>query len=102
MALSYYAGWNEAVASDHVQLVLPPETEASDRFNNPELNCTGAPMRSSDSFGWRMLGSAEKRMTGVGSTELQSGASKPKFRLKPEKICKLKYVPKQRNNALGE
>lgn len=59
-------------------------------------------MRSSDSSGWSILGSAEKKMAGMGSSELQSGASKPKFRLKPEKICKLKYVPKQRNNALGE
>ncbi|XP_010935860.1 uncharacterized protein [Elaeis guineensis] len=94
--------WKEAVASDHVQLVLPSETEAWNPFNNPELNCTEAPMRSSDSFGWSIPGSAEKRMAGVVSTELQAGASKRKFRLKPEKICKLKYVPKQRNNALGE
>lgn len=96
--------WKEAIASDHVLLVLPPETEASDGFNNPEGNCTEAPMKSSDSIGRSMLGSADNQMDRVGSTELAFGASKPKFRVKPlpEKNCKLKYVPKQRNNTVGE
>lgn len=58
-------------------------------------------MRPSSSVGCSILGSVEKKMAGVGSTDLQSGACKPKFRLKPEKNSKLMYVPKQRNNALG-
>lgn len=59
-------------------------------------------MQSSNSMGGSILGRAENQMAVASSTELAFGASKPKFRAKPEKNFKLQYVPKQRNNALGE
>ncbi|XP_020113012.1 uncharacterized protein LOC109727340 isoform X2 [Ananas comosus] len=90
--------WKAAIAADHVKLVLPPEAEASDCPDNTACGCINTPL-SSDLRGRTILGSAENRMDGIASLESVLIISKPKFRHKVEKNCKLKYVPKQTSNV---
>lgn len=95
--------WKEAMAADHVKLVLSPETDPSDSSETVECNQPGPRPQSAGRSGRSILGSAENRITGVGLMEPASAcASKPKFKPKTEKTYKLKYVPKQRNNTVDE
>ncbi|XP_072978724.1 uncharacterized protein [Typha angustifolia] len=89
--------WKDAIAADHVELVLPPETDASDCLDTCEGVGTTTRLEPLDCYGRSILGSAENRMGGLGPVDMAFTVSKPKIRPKPEKICKLKYVPKQRN-----
>ncbi|XP_010255333.1 PREDICTED: uncharacterized protein LOC104596043 isoform X2 [Nelumbo nucifera] len=79
--------WKETIAADHVKLVLFPET------GRP-----GSPGVEDDYSKRNILGNAENLLTGVGTVEvINTGANKAKFRGKPEKSFKLKYIPKQRS-----
>ncbi|CAL9749170.1 unnamed protein product [Musa acuminata subsp. burmannicoides] len=92
--------WKEAIAADHVKLVLPSETEAYDSCDNPQYDCSEERPHSYDCLGHGKFGSGEKG--GVPGVDLIESSSKPKFRTKPDKNYKLKYVAKQRSTALGE
>ncbi|KAK9103653.1 hypothetical protein Sjap_020907 [Stephania japonica] len=70
--------WKEAIASEHVKLVLCPEADP------PDSDCCDP----------SILCSAENRQSIV-----EPLASKAKFRGKPEKGGRLKYIPKHRNNT---
>ncbi|XP_039134762.1 uncharacterized protein LOC120272086 isoform X2 [Dioscorea cayenensis subsp. rotundata] len=83
--------WKEAIASDHVMLVLDSENETSGCFDFTVGHCTPAIFERS------VLGSAENRMAAGSVTPPSSVASKTKFRAKQEKNYKVKYVPKQKN-----
>lgn len=83
--------WKEAIASDHVMLVLNSENETSGCFDATVGHCTPA------NFERSVLGSAENRMAAGSVTPPSSAASKAKFRGKQEKNYKVKYVPKQKN-----
>ncbi|KAF8365119.1 hypothetical protein HHK36_032862 [Tetracentron sinense] len=89
--------WNEAIAADHVKLVLLPETEPPDHFeiqNEPQI----AASRPPDCFKRSIFGNAENRLATVEHLEPSTiEATKAKFRAKPEKGYKLKYIPKKRN-----
>ncbi|XVF53579.1 hypothetical protein PTKIN_Ptkin05aG0109700 [Pterospermum kingtungense] len=70
--------WKEAIAGEHVTLVLSPNLES--------LGCSEFEIDSSEKW----MGKAG------GSFEASSGgAAKGKFRSKPEKGAKIKYIPKQ-------
>ncbi|WOK94873.1 hypothetical protein Cni_G03578 [Canna indica] len=90
--------WEEAIAADHVKLVLTSETESCSCPDTPEYDFHEAMPESHDSFRRGTSGRSGNITVGVGSIE----SYKPKFRTKPEKNCKLKYVPKQKNNSSGE
>ncbi|KAH7669531.1 P-loop containing nucleoside triphosphate hydrolase protein [Dioscorea alata] len=83
--------WKEAIASDHVMLVLDLENETSGCIDFTVGNCTPPIFERS------VLGSAENRMAAGSVTPPSSVASKTKFRAKQEKNYKVKYVPKQKN-----
>lgn len=83
-----------------MKLVLPSETEAYDSCDNPQYDCSEGRPHSYDCLGHGKFGSGEKG--GVPGVDLIESSSKPKFRTKPDKNYKLKYVAKQRSTALGE
>ncbi|XWS50489.1 hypothetical protein CRYUN_Cryun12cG0091600 [Craigia yunnanensis] len=71
--------WKEAIAGEHVTLVL-----------SPNLDPTGCSEVEIDSY--------EKWADNPGTIEASTGgAAKGKFRTKPEKGAKIKYIPKQRS-----
>ena len=99
----YYTGWKEAMAADHVKLVLSPETDTLDGHESLEGNQPGFRPQSTGCSARSILGSAENRMTGVGLIEPASAcASKPKFKPNIEKSYRLKYIPKQRSDTVDE
>ncbi|XP_010241876.1 PREDICTED: uncharacterized protein LOC104586368 isoform X2 [Nelumbo nucifera] len=86
--------WKEAIAADHVKLVLFPKTGPP---GSPEIldDAEVATALPSDCCKVNNLGNA-----GVGPLEVSpTGPNKAKFRGKPEKVIKLKYIPKQRNGT---
>ncbi|OVA14017.1 zinc finger protein [Macleaya cordata] len=91
--------WKEAIAADHVKLVLSPEAEPPGCPENQEDAQVVAPISSSDCCNRSILCSAENRLAAVNSLErTNTGPIKvAKFRAKPERGYKLKYIPKQRN-----
>lgn len=79
-------GWKEAIASDHVKLVIFTESEPP--------GCTEP---AADN-----LLKADDNNNFASSEALESSASatvKAKFRPMPEKGTKLKYIPKKRINT---
>ncbi|XP_074585433.1 uncharacterized protein LOC141841199 isoform X2 [Curcuma longa] len=96
--------WKEAIVANHVRLVLPSEVEVFDDYDTaenghyevmPENPCVPNGLeKGHDSFVGGRSGSTEKESLRAGSIE-PSNSSKHKFRTKPEKNSKLKYVPKQ-------
>lgn len=98
--------WKEAIAADHVKLVLYPESEPPGlcheiRNDSQEAVSTPAPAPKKRSI----LGNAENRLSSNAGGTLESstwGNANTKFRTKPEKGNKLKYIPKQRNIASKE
>ncbi|KAK1308644.1 hypothetical protein QJS10_CPA09g01709 [Acorus calamus] len=91
--------WKEAMAYDHVKLVISPDGETMEYLEFHERSCTDKSQQL-DCYGRTVLGNAENRMTGPGSLDQSAiGVTKPKFRMKAEKGGALKYVPKQRNNG---
>ncbi|KAK4740702.1 hypothetical protein SAY87_024290 [Trapa incisa] len=77
--------WKQAIASDHVKLVLSPE------LDNPALVSGDCPEISGSSIGG-IPGYAENRMVNV---PLWSEIAKPELKMKPEKGLKKIYVPKR-------
>ncbi|KAK6936825.1 hypothetical protein RJ641_033855 [Dillenia turbinata] len=72
--------WKEATTADHVKLVLTPDCESP-----------GCLQKGS------VLVNAENRLANLGNQDqLAAGTTKTKYRTKPEKGVKLKYIPKQR------
>ncbi|KAF5176568.1 hypothetical protein FRX31_033845 [Thalictrum thalictroides] len=68
-------GWKEAIAADHVKLVLSSESEPP----NPNILC-----------------SSENRLSRIGPLEPAiHGATKLQSKLKPVKNGRRKYIPKQ-------
>ncbi|KAK1267650.1 Signal peptide peptidase-like 4 [Acorus gramineus] len=76
--------WKEAMESDHVKLVLSPESEPTECLELHERPCTNK-SQPLDSRGRTVLGCTENRMT--GSLEL---STKPKFKTKTDKGGTLK------------
>ncbi|XP_022764647.1 uncharacterized protein LOC111309872 isoform X4 [Durio zibethinus] len=71
--------WKEAIAGEHVTLVLPPNLEPP--------GCSEVELDSSEK--WTVKAGAFEASTG--------GVAKGKLRTKPEKGAKIKYIPKQRS-----
>ncbi|CAI0546597.1 unnamed protein product [Linum tenue] len=83
--------WKEAMATEHVKLVLAPESlKASNgvQQNGCSVTAESSDVRRGPELGTR--GSEEEMVVEAG------GGVKGKFRSKPEKGVKLKYIPKQR------
>lgn len=77
-----------------MKLVLSPELKSSADIQN---GCLVDVAQSSDMKKCSLHGNVENQLVDVGSHESSTtGASKAKFRIKPEKGVKLKYIPKQR------
>ncbi|KAF3432964.1 hypothetical protein FNV43_RR24066 [Rhamnella rubrinervis] len=84
--------WKEAIAADHVLLVLSP-----DSIDGPETDNEEAVSQSSKVHKRSILGNAENRLVNVETLDSPTaGAAKVKYRTKPEKNVKIKYIPKQR------
>ncbi|MQL90719.1 hypothetical protein Taro_023331 [Colocasia esculenta] len=97
--------WRDALSSDHVKLILSPDTDARSMDDGEireescaDVACAEAcevplPLQPVGSCG---LSNHENQGTGMGSNETTSTiAYKPKFRTKPEKSYSVKYIPKQ-------
>ncbi|XP_026409122.1 uncharacterized protein LOC113304262 isoform X2 [Papaver somniferum] len=91
--------WKEAITSDHVKLVLSPETELPECVENQDVQVTAH--IPSESCNRSILGSAENRLAGTNGPErAKNGTSKhAKFKAKPERGYKLKRIPEQRNSS---
>ncbi|KAL5744638.1 hypothetical protein ACOSP7_027504 [Xanthoceras sorbifolium] len=90
--------WKDAIASEHVKLVLPLESESPRHHSEVQGDCHVAVIQSSDFQKRSVFGNAENRLAnGGGALESSTGgAVKAKFRTKPDKGAKIKYIPKQR------
>ncbi|KAI8007409.1 hypothetical protein LOK49_LG07G00376 [Camellia lanceoleosa] len=93
--------WKEAIAADHVKLVLAPESEppgCPDTENDYQVV-----IPSSDDHGRHVLGNAENLLDSTVALEsMTTGTVKAKFRTKPEKGVKIKYIPKQKRLTEGK
>ena len=91
------AGWKETITADHVKLVLSPDSEppgCPEMENDSELVAS----QSSNLHKRSILGSAENRLVNAGAFDSSITRSvKEKYRAKPEKGVKKKYIPKQSN-----
>lgn len=80
-------------------MVLSPDSEPSDA-SETQTNYGEAVSQSSKVHKRSILGNAENRLVNVETLESPTaGATEVKFRTKPEKGVKIKYVPKQRTAA---
>lgn len=84
--------WKDAIASDDVVYISPPETEASGSCNAAVENFRSTSQQTSDFHGRNVLGRVENRLAGAGA--LGAAAWQLKSRPKTEKSSRLKYVPK--------
>lgn len=92
-------GWKEAISREHVKLVLTPEPGyPNDGQNEYQVGAGGQAAASSDLQEHNILGNAENRLAMVETLESSTtGIAKPnKFRTKPDKGVKIKYIPRQR------
>ncbi|XP_024029209.1 uncharacterized protein LOC21389944 isoform X2 [Morus notabilis] len=88
--------WKEAIAMDHVKLVLTPDSEPAD-FSEIENHNREITSQSLKFHKRSILGDAENRLLNVQSVgSTTGGAAKAKFRTKTDKGMKIKYIPKQR------
>ncbi|XP_030532958.1 uncharacterized protein LOC115742672 isoform X1 [Rhodamnia argentea] len=87
--------WKEAIAADHVKLLLLPESEP------PGSPKTQTDSQGSPEFGERsILGNAENRIVNGGNFgSLASGIAKVGNRERLDKSFKKKYIPKQRGGT---
>ncbi|KAJ4954624.1 hypothetical protein NE237_011407 [Protea cynaroides] len=88
--------WKEAIAGDHVKLVLSLENGPPGCLENHD-DVLAPSQFVSDGCERSILGNAENRLAGVGLEPSTTGAVKTKFRGKPEKGYRLRYIPKHRN-----
>lgn len=94
-------GWKEAIAGDHVTLVLSPDTEFSGRPEVPSSSSETAPASGSGEH--CTVSRADDDLLpkdGVFNSS-SSRKNKVKFRPKTEKGIKTKYIPKPKNHHLG-
>lgn len=99
--LKIYVGWREAIAGDHVRLVLSPDTESSGRPEVPSSSSSeAAPASDSGEHGVVSRADTELAKNEV-LTSSSSGNIKVKYRPKPEKGVKTMYIPKQKKHHLG-
>ena len=86
------AGWKEATAGDHVKLVLTPVAEPPPGQRDFEDN-----HQASESGDPTVVSSPNSRLVKVAEIDSAIHTDvKPKFRTKPEKNIKTKYIPKQK------
>lgn len=86
------AGWKEAISAEHVRLVLTSEHESPSR---PDVQDDDSMMSlGSDANELGVLGNAENWPFSATSGKVQV-----KFRPKPGKSLKVKYIPKQKAAA---
>lgn len=86
--------WKEAIASDHVKLVLFPEARPPGSLEVHDKDQEAVRLSRLDQRG--VLHSKENRLESYTNLE-HSAAVKSKTRAKPEKCSKVKYIPKQRS-----
>ncbi|KAM3233878.1 putative protein isoform X1 [Capsicum annuum] len=88
--------WREAIAGDHVTLVISPDTELSGRPDVPNTSSKTVP--ASDSGEQCVVSRADNQLAKDGVLNSSSSRNnKDKFRPKPTKGIKTKYIPKQKN-----
>lgn len=87
--------WKEAISGDHVTLVLSNDTEV---YGHPDAqNSSSEAAPTSDDQEHGVLVKADNQQTNTGVSNLSSrGNSKLKFRQKPDKSIKTRYIPKQK------
>ncbi|KAF5743522.1 hypothetical protein HS088_TW08G00106 [Tripterygium wilfordii] len=88
--------WKEAIAADHVKLILHPDFGPSG-CTEVQNYCEVAVSESSDINGHSVLGNVENGLNNGGAIDSSgAGPTKVKSRTKPEKSVKVKYIPKRR------
>ncbi|KAF9613947.1 hypothetical protein IFM89_013482 [Coptis chinensis] len=86
--------WKEAVAAEHVRLVLSPECEPPKCPDKPDDTVVDSPLNPN------ILCSSENRLISVHPLEhATDGATKIKRKVKPRKGGRLKYMPKEKNHT---
>ncbi|XP_015888857.1 uncharacterized protein LOC107423753 isoform X1 [Ziziphus jujuba] len=90
--------WKEAIAADHVRLVLGSDLEPSDCLEI-QTDSEEAVSQSSKIHKRSIAGNEENRLLKVETIESPiPGPAKARFRTKPEKGVKI-YIPKQKTNG---
>ena len=93
--VSGVAGWKEAIATDHVKLVLLPEQEPPGSAET-QTGGDGSPEFCERSI----LGNAENRVINGGHFgSLACGNAKAGNTVKRDKSLKKKYIPKRRGGT---
>lgn len=87
--------WKEAIAGDHVTLVLSNDTEVSGHPDAQNSSSEAAPSSDDQEHGVLVEADNQQRNTGVSNVS-SHGNSKLKFRQKPDKSIKTRYIPKQK------
>lgn len=93
--LQMNVGWKEAIAGDHVTLVLSNDTEVSGHPDAQNSSSEAAPSSDDQEHGVLVEADNQQRNTGVSNVS-SHGNSKLKFRQKPDKSIKTRYIPKQK------
>lgn len=88
----FHAGWKEAISSEHVTLVICPDSEPPGCEEIQDLKT--AACQSSDMDGCDIVANADKRLPATSRVV----KSKPRSK-KSEKGTKIKYIPKQKTNT---
>lgn len=88
--------WKEAISGDHVTLVLSNGTEVSGHPDAQSGSSEAAPALDDQEHG--IIVKADNQQANTGVLNLSSyGISKLKFRQKPDKSVKTRYIPKQKS-----
>ncbi|XP_038683854.1 uncharacterized protein LOC119984123 isoform X2 [Tripterygium wilfordii] len=92
--------WKEAIAAEHVKLVLDPDFGHSECTEEVQNYCEVAASQASEVNRHSVLGNVENGLVNVGALDSAApGPTKVKSRTKPEKGVKMMYIPKQRGIA---
>ncbi|OIT06191.1 hypothetical protein A4A49_03349 [Nicotiana attenuata] len=87
--------WKEAISGDHVRLVLSDDTEVSGQSDTQNGSSEAALPSADQDHG--ILVKADNQQANTADLSFSSnGNSKVKFRQKPDKSTKIKYIPKQK------
>ncbi|KAF3673433.1 hypothetical protein FXO38_05603 [Capsicum annuum] len=87
--------WKEAISGDHVTLVLSNDTEASGHPDAQSGCSEAAPASDDQEHDILVKGDNQRANTGVPNLS-SNGNSKVKFRQKPDKSIKTRYIPKKK------
>lgn len=87
--------WKEAIAGDHVTLVLSNDTEVSGHPDAQNGSSEAVPASNDQEHCILVKADNQQAITGISNVS-SHGNSKLKFRQKPDRSIKTRYIPKQK------